>query len=38
VLDPLEAQVKATMRPGKYDTTFAECADSVVQACAQVPR
>ena len=37
-LEPLEAEIKATMRPGRYDTTLAECPDSVAQACAQVPR
>jgi len=36
-LDPLEAEAKATMRPGRYDTTFAECPDSVAQACKQAP-
>ena len=37
-LDPLEARAKATMRPGRYDVTLAECPDSVAQACASVPR
>jgi hypothetical protein len=37
-LEPLEAEVKATMRPGRYDTTFAECPDSVAQACKQRSR